>query len=48
MSRWETAVSAEAWNDLVARYRKIMNFEEGDERALLNLLHEKVAEVEGE
>jgi hypothetical protein len=48
MTRWDSAVSAEAWNDLVARYRKIMQFEEGDEHALLELLHEKIAEVEGE
>lgn len=48
MTRWDSVVSAEAWNDLVKRYRQIMDFEEGDEAALLSLLHEKVQEVEGD
>lgn len=47
MTRWDTAVSAAAWEDLVKRYRQIMQFEEGDEHALVELLHEKVEEVEG-
>jgi hypothetical protein len=47
VTRWDTAVSAEAWNDLVKRYREAGG-EEGSDFELAELLRQKVQEVEGE
>lgn len=47
MTRWDSAVSAEAWNDLVKRYREAGGEEAGDFE-LAEILRVKVAEVEGE
>lgn len=47
MSRWDSAVSVEAWNDLVARYRDAGG-EKASDFELAELLRQKVTEVEGE
>lgn len=47
MSRWDTAVSSGAWDDLVARYRELGG-EEASDFDLAELLRQKIAEVEGE
>jgi hypothetical protein len=47
VSRWDSAVSAGAWSDLVARYREAGG-EEASDFELAELLRQKVAEVEGE
>jgi len=47
MSRWDTAVSAGAWSDLVVRYRALGG-EDADDFDLAELLRNKIQEVEGE
>jgi hypothetical protein len=47
VSRWDSAVSSEAWNDLVKRYRELGG-EESDDFDLAELLRQKISEVEGE
>lgn len=47
MTRWDSAVSAEAWNDLVKRYREAGG-DEASDFDLAEILRQKVAETEGE
>lgn len=47
MTRWDSAVSAGAWDDLVERY-KALGGETADDFDLAELLRQKVTEVEGE
>jgi hypothetical protein len=47
VNRWDSAVSAGAWNDLLARYREAGG-EDADDHELAELLRLKVQEVEGE
>jgi hypothetical protein len=47
VSRWDTTISAAAWNDLVARYRDVGG-EKASDFELAELLRQKVTEVEGE
>jgi hypothetical protein len=47
MTRWDSAVSAGAWNDLVKQYKEVGG-EEADDFDLAELLRQKVREVEGE
>ncbi len=47
MTRWDSAVSAEAWNDLVKRYREAGGSEASD-FDLAEIVRQKVEEVEGE
>jgi hypothetical protein len=45
-TRWDTAVSAGAWKDLVNRYRELGG-EDADDFDLAELLRQKMNEVEG-
>jgi hypothetical protein len=47
VTRWDSAVSAEAWNDLVKRYREAGGAD-ADDFELAETLRQKVEEVEGE
>jgi len=47
VTRWDSAVSAEAWNDLVKRYREAGG-DEASDFDLAEILRQKVAETEGE
>jgi hypothetical protein len=47
VSRWDSAVSVEAWNDLVKLYQDAGGAEASD-FDLAELLRQKIAEVEGE
>lgn len=46
MTRWDTAVSAGAWEDLVRKYRELGGADAGDFE-LAELLRNKILEVEG-
>jgi hypothetical protein len=47
MTRWDTAVSAQAWTELVRRYQQAGG-EEASDFELAEMLRQKIAEVEGE
>lgn len=48
MTRWDTAVSAEAWNDLVKQYRELARAGAASEDFVVaELLRRKIEEVEG-
>lgn len=48
MTRWDTAVSSGAWQDLVRQYREAVNDGRDDDFTLAELLRNKIWEVEGE
>jgi hypothetical protein len=47
MARWDSVVSAGAWDDLVKQYKEAGGEEAGD-FDLAELLRQKIREVEGE
>jgi hypothetical protein len=47
VTRWDSAVSAGAWNDLVKRYREAGGAEASDFE-LAEILRQKMEEVEGD
>lgn len=47
MARWDTTISAGAWDDLKARYRELGG-EEASDFDLAELLRQKMNEVEGQ
>jgi len=47
VTRWDTAVSAGAWSDLVKQYREAGGAE-ADDHELAEVLRQKMQEVEGE